>query len=169
MRWVNSEKQSLWKRSKEILCSSLWIRSQVYVTCLCFVIDILSYLTFLPHIFVPVQCFLPYRTCSLIFPQIDFVAHDDIPYSSAGSEDVYKHIKEAGQYVMPPEDLSIRTFWISQADFTLCVDLCVYIRDVRAHTTDRGNLHIWHNHQNCQRLRRLRSTQPPTWLHSQGA
>lgn len=28
--------------------------------------------------------------------QIDFVAHDDIPYSSAGSDDVYKHIKEAG-------------------------------------------------------------------------
>ena len=32
--------------------------------------------------------------CSL---QIDFVAHDDIPYSSAGSDDVYKHIKEAGE------------------------------------------------------------------------
>ncbi len=30
-------------------------------------------------------------------PQIDFVAHDDIPYTSAGSEDVYKHIKEAGK------------------------------------------------------------------------
>lgn len=31
-------------------------------------------------------------------PQIDFVAHDDIPYTSAGSDDVYKHIKEAGKY-----------------------------------------------------------------------
>jgi hypothetical protein len=29
--------------------------------------------------------------------QIDFVAHDDIPYSSAGSDDVYKHIKDAGE------------------------------------------------------------------------
>lgn len=29
--------------------------------------------------------------------QIDFVAHDDIPYTSAGSEDVYKHIKSAGR------------------------------------------------------------------------
>ena len=29
--------------------------------------------------------------------QIDFVAHDDIPYSSAGYDDVYKHIKEAGE------------------------------------------------------------------------
>lgn len=36
--------------------------------------------------------------------QIDFVAHDDIPYSSAGSEDVYKHIKEAGQCTMPLKD-----------------------------------------------------------------
>lgn len=36
------------------------------------------------------------RLRPLIGPQIDFVAHDDIPYSSAGSEDVYKHIKEAG-------------------------------------------------------------------------
>ncbi|NP_001281132.1 choline-phosphate cytidylyltransferase A [Cynoglossus semilaevis] len=30
--------------------------------------------------------------------RIDFVAHDDIPYSSAGSDDVYKHIKEAGMF-----------------------------------------------------------------------
>lgn len=31
-----------------------------------------------------------------LIPQIDFVAHDDIPYSSADSDDVYKDIKEAG-------------------------------------------------------------------------
>ena len=36
--------------------------------------------------------------CVLSSPhQIDFVAHDDIPYISAGSDDVYKHIKEAGE------------------------------------------------------------------------
>lgn len=29
--------------------------------------------------------------------QIDFVAHDDIPYVSVESDDVYKHIKEAGR------------------------------------------------------------------------
>lgn len=33
----------------------------------------------------------------MLHSQIDFVAHDDIPYTSAGSEDVYKHIKEAGK------------------------------------------------------------------------
>lgn len=32
-----------------------------------------------------------------LFLQIDFVAHDDIPYVSAGSDDVYKHIKDAGK------------------------------------------------------------------------
>lgn len=41
--------------------------------------------------------FSQYSVSPLIAPQIDFVAHDDIPYSSAGSEDVYKHIKEAGE------------------------------------------------------------------------
>lgn len=35
----------------------------------------------------------------LLPPQIDFVAHDDIPYTSAGSQDVYKHIKEAGEHI----------------------------------------------------------------------
>lgn len=35
----------------------------------------------------------------MLHSQIDFVAHDDIPYTSAGSEDVYKHIKEAGKDV----------------------------------------------------------------------
>lgn len=51
------------------------------------------------HLASVCQCgvFLPYSVCPLIVPQIDFVAHDDIPYSSAGSEDVYKHIKEAGE------------------------------------------------------------------------
>jgi len=36
--------------------------------------------------------------CVCLWFQIDFVAHDDIPYTSAGSEDVYKHIKEAGEH-----------------------------------------------------------------------
>lgn len=53
--------------------------------------------SFLPHVYVNTAfCHI---ACLLIAPQIDFVAHDDIPYSSAGSEDVYKHIKEAGEWV----------------------------------------------------------------------
>ncbi|KAM9788646.1 choline-phosphate cytidylyltransferase B-like [Neosynchiropus ocellatus] len=41
--------------------------------------------------------------------KIDFVAHDDIPYSSAGSEDVYKHIKEAGMFVATKRTEGIST------------------------------------------------------------
>ena len=53
--------------------------------------------------------------CPACFVQIDFVAHDDIPYSSAGSEDVYKHIKEAGEL---PEH-TVTTLWSHWASVTL--------------------------------------------------
>ncbi|XP_034092417.1 LOW QUALITY PROTEIN: choline-phosphate cytidylyltransferase B-like [Gymnodraco acuticeps] len=58
--------------------------------------------------------------------KIDFVAHDDIPYSSAGSEDVYKHIKEAGQDVVPTQ----RTEGISTSDLITRIvrDYDVYAR-----------------------------------------
>ncbi|KAF0028175.1 hypothetical protein F2P81_019262 [Scophthalmus maximus] len=57
--------------------------------------------------------------------RIDFVAHDDIPYSSAGSEDVYKHIKEAGMFV-PTQ----RTEGISTSDIITRIvkDYDVYAR-----------------------------------------
>lgn len=58
--------------------------------------------------------------CPVIAPQIDFVAHDDIPYSSAGSEDVYKHIKEAGQCGMAGRGFAFP----AKIHLKLCVD-CV--------------------------------------------
>jgi hypothetical protein len=57
-----------------------------------------------------------FLSCVLIVSQIDFVAHDDIPYSSAGTEDVYKHIKEAGECVCEA------VFMIS-----VCVPVCMFI------------------------------------------
>ena len=57
-------------------------------------------------------------------PQIDFVAHDDIPYSSAGSEDVYKHIKEAGQCYRKMFCLLTVTCTSSSVQ-TLCFYVCV--------------------------------------------
>ncbi|MBW02368.1 Choline-phosphate cytidylyltransferase A, partial [Eschrichtius robustus] len=57
--------------------------------------------------------------------EIDFVAHDDIPYSSAGSDDVYKHIKEAGMFA-PTQ----RTEGISTSDIITRIvrDYDVYAR-----------------------------------------
>ncbi|XP_051952981.1 choline-phosphate cytidylyltransferase A-like isoform X1 [Xyrauchen texanus] len=57
--------------------------------------------------------------------RIDFVAHDDIPYFSAGSDDVYKHIKEAGMFA-PTE----RTEGISTSDIITRIvrDYDVYVR-----------------------------------------
>ncbi|XP_060729701.1 choline-phosphate cytidylyltransferase A isoform X1 [Tachysurus vachellii] len=61
----------------------------------------------------------------LIKHRIDFVAHDDIPYSSAGSDDVYKHIKEAGMFA-PTQ----RTEGISTSDIITRIvrDYDVYVR-----------------------------------------
>lgn len=92
---------------------------------------------FSPQVCLPVQCFLPYIMCPLILPQIDFVAHDDIPYSSAGSEDVYKHIKEAGQCVISGKQNNFVYFLLKYNSFQiLCISFCVSIRDVCAYTTD---------------------------------
>jgi cytidyltransferase-like protein len=41
--------------------------------------------------------------------KIDFVAHDDIPYKTEGHEDVYKHIKELGMFVVTQRTAGIST------------------------------------------------------------
>lgn len=57
--------------------------------------------------------------------QIDFVAHDDLPYVSANSDDVYKHIKAAGMFCATQ-----RTEGISTSDVITRIvkDYDMYIR-----------------------------------------
>ncbi|XP_073785222.1 phosphate cytidylyltransferase 1A, choline b isoform X1 [Danio rerio] len=57
--------------------------------------------------------------------RIDFVAHDDIPYISAGTDDVYRHIKDAGMFA-PTQ----RTEGISTSDIITRIvrDYDVYVR-----------------------------------------
>jgi cytidyltransferase-like protein len=45
----------------------------------------------------------------LVKNKIDFVAHDDIPYKTEGHEDVYKHIKELGMFVVTQRMVGIST------------------------------------------------------------
>ena len=45
---------------------------------------------------------------------IDYVAHDDLPYGSVGQEDIYAEIKKAGKF-MPTQ----RTEGISTSDIIL--------------------------------------------------
>ena len=35
----------------------------------------------------------------MLSAQIDFVAHDDVPYTTGSSDDVYAHIKARGMFV----------------------------------------------------------------------
>ena len=57
--------------------------------------------------------------------QIDFVAHDDLPYQSAGADDIYKEVKAMGKFVATQ-----RTEGISTSDLIARVvkDYDVYIR-----------------------------------------
>jgi len=56
---------------------------------------------------------------------IDYVAHDDAPYGSAGSDDIYKEIKKAGKF-MPTQ----RTEGISTSDIILRIiqDYDLYVQ-----------------------------------------
>ena len=62
---------------------------------------------------------------AFFFPQIDFVAHDDLPYKSAGHQDIYKEIKAMGKFVATQ-----RTEGISTSDIIARVvkDYDIYVR-----------------------------------------
>lgn len=62
---------------------------------------------------------------SSTFRQIDFVAHDDIPYTTGSSTDVYAHIKARGMFVTTE-----RTEGVSTSDVVsrIVKDYDVYVR-----------------------------------------
>lgn len=62
---------------------------------------------------------------SFFSAQIDFVAHDDIPYTTGSATDVYAHIKERGMFVSTE-----RTEGVSTSDVVsrIVKDYDVYVR-----------------------------------------
>lgn len=56
---------------------------------------------------------------------IDFVAHDDIPYTSAGQEDVYKFVKDQNKFIATKRTQSIST---SDLITKIVSDYDIYIR-----------------------------------------
>lgn len=76
--------------------------------------------------------FLPYL-------QIDFVAHDDLPYNSANSEDIYKPLKDMGKFVATQ-----RTKGVSTSDIIARIvrDYDVYVRRNLARGYTREELNV---------------------------
>lgn len=52
--------------------------------------------------------------------QIDYVAHDDLPYESASSNDVYKHLKESGHFLCTNRTPCISTSLLIQRILDNC-------------------------------------------------
>ena len=74
-----------------------------------------------------------------MFVQIDFVAHDDLPYNSEGSEDIYKPIKDMGMFVTTQ-----RTTGVSTSDLIARIvkDYDVYLRRNLEHGYTATDLNV---------------------------
>lgn len=71
--------------------------------------------------------------------KIDFVAHDDLPYNSAGQEDIYKSVKEAGKFSATQRTPSIST---SDLITRIVKDYDMYVQRNLARGYSRKDLNV---------------------------
>ena len=85
------------------------------------------------------MCAEDYHVHFLPYLQIDFVAHDDLPYNSADSEDIYKPLKDMGKFVATQ-----RTKGVSTSDIIARIvrDYDVYVRRNLARGYTREELNV---------------------------
>lgn len=92
--------------------------------------------------------------------EIDYVAHDDIPYESAGQEDVYKFVKERGMFLVTQ-----RTDGVSTSDIITKIirDYDQYLMRNFARGVNRKDLNVSWLKKNELELRRHVNAFQESW------
>lgn len=95
--------------------------------------------------------------------QIDYVAHDDIPYQSAGADDVYKFVKERGQFLTTQ-----RTDGVSTSDIITKIikDYDLYLMRNFARGVSRKDLNVSWIKKNELDIKRHVNTFRESWKQS---
>ena len=87
----------------------------------------------------------------MLSAQIDFVAHDDVPYTTGSSDDVYAHIKARGMFVATERtgNIVLYFFW------SHCTK---EVNEFGIFSRPRGRFDVGRGGAYSQRLRSLRAT-----------
>lgn len=102
--------------------------------------------------------------------QIDYVAHDDIPYGAAESDDIYKPVKEAGRFLVTQRTEGLSTTGIITK---IVRDYDKYIERQLSRGTDRRELNVSWLKKNELDIKRqvgdLRKSFKGNWAAAEGA